>query len=486
MDDAETIKKILRSTSLTRDALPYTGEFDVLHDKYVQSYGQTDKHDFWRKLSNAAKKGGWKGKGRGQAAPTMTSQQLDAIRTLAAGKLGSRDSLAYSNDLELIREKFNQATKLNLDHHQVWRVLCNLGKKSLKPIVKSMLAQAIDSLVLGIEHFNRPSDRGRTASVFIMLDHAAEMLLKCALIDRGASIRNPANGYTHSLEHCANIAASGPDVAFLKESELKSILVLNGLRDQAQHFIVDVSEQILYLVAQRTVTVFADVLPRLFGKLLSDEVPMRVLPISVSPPKDIGILMDDEFTQLKTLVESHKGAPSSIEPRLRSLVAIDNALKSEKTQISDEDFKNTVADISQMDCWKDVFQGISKIDLTTDGSGANVSIRISKKEGMPVRITKDSEEATVIAVRKINDTDLYCLSSTELAEKLGLTGPKALALVKHLDLQSDLKFFKEIRIGRSVFKRYTGDALAVLRDQLPNVDMDEVWKKNRPTPKQPR
>ena len=139
-----------------------------------------------------------------------------------------------------------------------------------------------------------------------------------------------------------------------------------------------------------------------------------------------------------------------------------------------------------MECWKDVFQGISKIDLTTDGSGANVSIRIAKKEGMPVRIAKEGEEATVIAVRKINDTDLYSLSSTELAKKIGLTGPKTLALVKHLDLQSDLRYFKEIRIGKSVFKRYTGDALAVLREELPKVDMTEVWKKNRTTPKQPR
>lgn len=486
MDDSETIKNILKSTSSTRDALPYTAEFDTLHDTYIKTCGTIDKHDFWRKLSNAAKRGGWKGKNRGQSAPALTPQQLDAMRTLAAGKLGSRDSLAYSNDLDLIREKFNQATKLELDQHQVWRVLCNLGKKSLKPIVKDLLTQAIDSLVLGIEHFNRPSNRGRTASVLIMLDHAAEMLLKCALVDRGAAIRNPANGYTHSVEHCVNIAASGPEVAFLKDSEQKSILVLNGLRDQAQHFIVDVSEQILYLVAQRTVTVFADLLPRLFGKLLSDEVPMRVLPISVSPPKDIEILMDDEFAQLKNLVEAQKGDVNAVEPRLRSLVAIDNALKAERTQISDEDFEKTVADINEMDCWKDVFQGISKIDLTTDGSGVNVSIRISKKEGMPVRIANDGEEAKVIAVRKINDTEHYCFSSVELAKKIGLTGPKTRALVKHLDLQADLRYFKEMRIGQSVYKRYTGDALAVLKRELPKVDMDKVWQKNRTTPKQPR
>ena len=65
MDDVNTINDILDSTSFTRDALPYTDEFDSLFERYAGEIGAIEKHAFWRKLSNTAKKGGWKGKDRG-------------------------------------------------------------------------------------------------------------------------------------------------------------------------------------------------------------------------------------------------------------------------------------------------------------------------------------------------------------------------------------------------------------------------------------
>ena len=52
-----------------------------------------------------------------------------------------------------------------------------------------MLKKATDSLILAIEHFNRPIDRGRVSAVLILLDHAFEMLLKAAILHRGGRIR---------------------------------------------------------------------------------------------------------------------------------------------------------------------------------------------------------------------------------------------------------------------------------------------------------
>lgn len=48
-----------------------------------------------------------------------------------------------------------------------------------------LLQRALDSLLLAIEHFNRPSDRGRTEAVLIHLDHSFEMLLKAAILTLG-------------------------------------------------------------------------------------------------------------------------------------------------------------------------------------------------------------------------------------------------------------------------------------------------------------
>lgn len=482
------VLKLLKSTEFTRDALPYTGEFERLYSAFKSEAAEKiEKHQFWRRLSNGAKKGGWKGKLRGESAPELTLQQWDVIRTLACGKLSSRDSLAYSSDLDRIQQEFNASTKLSLSQRQIWRCLCNLGKRSLKPIVQSLKDQSIHSLLLGIEHFNRPSECGRIASVLIMLDHASEMLMKAALINRGVDIRNPKNGYTHALDHCLNIAATDPKVCFLSSEERKTLQVLDGLRNEAQHFVADVSEQIVYVVAQSAVTLFADLFPRLFGHSLCEFVPKRVLPISVVPPKDIEVLMDDEFTQLKSILDSGGVKESALEPKLRSLMAIDRALELEPTQLSDEDFRKTIDTMKNTEDWKHVFSGIAKVNLTKDGSGINVSIRITKNEGRPVRIAKPDEQADgVIAIRKVNDTDFYCYSSTELARKLNLSGPKTLALVRSLQLQEDSGCYKEIVLGKSKFKRYSGNALARLKDELPNVDIEDIWRMFGANPRKPR
>ncbi len=115
------------------------------------------------------------------------------------------------------------------------------------------------------------------------------MLMKAAQIDRGIDIRNPKNGFTHTIrtlpQHCY-VRSEGN--AFCRAKNAKTLNVLDGLRNEAQHFIADVSEQVVYIVAQSAVTtVCGPVFPGCFGRSLCEFVPKRVLPISVVPPKDI-------------------------------------------------------------------------------------------------------------------------------------------------------------------------------------------------------
>jgi hypothetical protein len=59
----------------------------------------------------------------------------------------------------------------------------------MKREAKLLLNKAISSLILSVDHFNKASDVGRAEAVLIFLDHSFEMLLKAALIERGARIR---------------------------------------------------------------------------------------------------------------------------------------------------------------------------------------------------------------------------------------------------------------------------------------------------------
>lgn len=486
--DQNLVRQLIKAAELTRDALPYTDEFDSLHQQYMSATSeQLSKHEFWRRLSAAAKQGGGKGKKRGAAAPVLTHQQLDQLRPLIAEKLGSRDSLPYTEEFDRIHREFIELTKLKLTKHQLWRTVGNLGKRPMNPIVAALFRQAVDSLVLGIEHFNRPTEIGRYASVLIMLDHAAEMLLKAALAKRGNSLRNPKNGYTHSVEYCLTLANEDPTLRFLSTDERRTIQVLNALRDQAQHFVVEISEELLYTVSQGVVTLFADLLPRLFARSLCSLIPGRVLPVSTSPPKKIDVLMDTAFSQLRELLQTERADQSLAEPKLRSLLAIDRALHLQASQVSDDELNSTIQQIKTGAKWEDIFCGISMVKLSTDGSGVDVALRISKNEGVPVRIVKDGENSdAVIVVKNVSETDRYRYSSTELAKKCGMTQPKIGALLKFLNIKDDERYFKEIRLGKSVFPRYSDEALKKVREELPGCDMERIWRTHGPHIRKPR
>lgn len=59
----------------------------------------------------------------------------------------------------------------------------------MKREAKRLLGKASDALVMSIELFNRPHDRGRVSGTLIELDHGFEMLLKAAILHRGGPIR---------------------------------------------------------------------------------------------------------------------------------------------------------------------------------------------------------------------------------------------------------------------------------------------------------
>jgi hypothetical protein len=55
---------------------------------------------------------------------------------------------------------------------------------------------------------------------------------------------------------------------------------INGLRDAAQHYILQISEQQLYVHMQSGVTLFSDILNNVFGIKLSDRLPQKSSPYS--------------------------------------------------------------------------------------------------------------------------------------------------------------------------------------------------------------
>ena len=350
----------------------------------------------------------------------------------------------------------------------------------MKKEVKLLLEKAIDSLVLSAEHFNRPHDRGRVTAVLILLDHSYEMLLKAAIVHRGGKIREPRAKETIGFDHCVRKCFSEGKIKFLSEEQCFTLRTINSLRDAAQHYLVDVSEQHLYIQAQAGLTLFRDILDEVFKKELLIELPVRVLPLSTSPPTDLEKLFDNEIKEIKRLLSPGKRRGAEAAAKLRALALVEGATHGSNMQPSQQDLKRIGAAIQEGKHWNDLFPGVATIKITSSGHGPSLELRITKKDGVPVCLVPEgSPEAAVVAVKRVNELGYYNLGRDQLAKKVGLTGPKTTAMIWYLDLQSDPECYKEIRIGGSRFHRYSQKAIAKIKKELAKVTVDSIWQEYR-------
>lgn len=243
-------------------------------------------------------------------------------------------------------------------------------------------AKATASLTLSIEHFNRPWDLGRSDAVLIMLDHSFEMLLKAAILHRGGRIREPREKNTIGFDACVRRALSTPDIQFLTDEQALVVRSINGLRDAAQHHLVDLSEAQLYLHAQSDVTLFRDLRQLAFEEELVDHLPDRVLPVSTQAVTDPMVMFAGEVAEVRRLLEPGTRKAAEAHAKLRGLAIVDGTIRGELLQPGQGDLKR-LADKVQGGARLDVvFPGITSVDFVSDGTGPNISLRISRKEGL--------------------------------------------------------------------------------------------------------
>jgi len=136
---------------------------------------------------------------------------------------------------------------------------------------KMLLDRAVDSLVLAIERFNSPWDRGRQEATLLLLDRSFELLLKAAIRHQGGRIRDPGEKETFGHDKCVRVCLSDGATKCLNSDQALTIQVINSLRDAAQHYMLEVSEQQLYLHAQSGLTLFSDLLKDVSGSTFQIE-----------------------------------------------------------------------------------------------------------------------------------------------------------------------------------------------------------------------
>jgi len=351
----------------------------------------------------------------------------------------------------------------------------------MKKEARVLLDKAVDSLVLGIHHFNSIWDRGRQEAVLILLDRAFELFLKSAILHRGGLIRQPRAKQTIGFDKCLRKCLTEDGVSFLKEEEAISLQMLNTLRDAAQHHILDISENQLYLHAQGGVTLFDDLMERVFGIPLRDQLPERALPVSTTAPTGLAGLFEREFSTIRELVKPGRRRRLEARAKMRALAILEAALEGRRVQPSEQKLGRLLGRVAQGIHWEELFPGVASLNLSVEDSQLGLAIRITKSEGKSVHLVPEGTPgADTLAVKRVDELGFYSLTTTALAEKCSLTRPRAIALVRHLELQEDQECYKEFVIDGVRHKRYSPKALDKMKKALPTTDMEAVWREHGP------
>lgn len=340
--------------------------------------------------------------------------------------------------------------------------------------VKELRQRAINSLILAIELFNRPHEDGRPEATLILLHHAFEMLLKAIIKEKNGTVHAKDKKYSYSFDKCLEIAQV--QLKVLSKDERSALSILDAHRDTAVHYYQDVSEDLLYLQSQSAVTLFNDILNKYWGINLADFIPERVLPISTRPPKDIQILIDSELSHVDDLLSSGNRKGIQATARLRSIMALATASRDEAERVTERELRKAVRRRRLGEDWKVIFPEIGQLRLDTEGGGLPFSLRI-RKEGIPVRIVNDGEEA--LGVRDRDWFDKFNLSLDDVAAKLKKTSPKTRAYMFEINLWENSELYGEKKIKSQRYKRYTQKALETLRIALEQHPENEIWEKHK-------
>jgi hypothetical protein len=335
--------------------------------------------------------------------------------------------------------------------------------------------KALASLRRATRSFNDFDDDGRITTVLLHLQHSFEMLLKAGLVQRGIKVFDPDDGKSYGIAKCVNLAT---EALKLTASEAGLIRTIDAMRDEEQHWFAEAEEALLYAHARGAITTFDDVLSRVFGERLADHLPTRVLPVSTEPPAEIQLLIDREYSQVKKLLAPGSRKRPETSGRIRTLLAME-AHVPDGVLVSKKDVDRVERAVRAGKPRAVVFPRLGALGTDVNGSGIGVTVRFTKKEGASVTFVP-VDDPSAAAVREVDLQRTYYMTATELAKKLGLTGPRGYALRQRLKIDADPKCRHDFKFSKSTFPAYSDNAYTKMKAGLAELDMNRVWKEYGP------
>lgn len=334
--------------------------------------------------------------------------------------------------------------------------------------------RALASLRRSVREFNSFDEEGRSTAVLRDLHHSLEMLLKAALVQRGVTVFDRRTGQSLSFDKCLRLSSEHLQITTDEAGTLRAI---DALRNEEQHWFAEVSEGLLYLHTRAGVTLFDELLHRALGERLANHLPHRVLPISAEPPRDLQLLIDEEFTAIKALLAPGRRRRPEARARIRALLAME-ALNADEVRVSKRDVDRVQCGILEGKDRYVVFPRLNTVQSEVDGEGLEVRVRFTRRdgEGAPVRLIAADDPRAAAAIREVDLQRKYHRSAKELATALGLTAPMAVAVRRALEIDNDPSCRHVFSFGSQQHQRFSDNAFTRMRDALPGLDLEQVWQ----------
>ena len=356
----------------------------------------------------------------------------------------------------------------------------------LRADTKVLKTKAECSFRLAVTAFNTlEEDDGRATQVLLTTQHAFEMLLKAALTQKSLTVKainvfDPKDGRSIGFEKCINL---GREHVPLGEYDANTLRAIDALRDVEQHWHGIVSEALLYNHMRAAVTIFDGILKRSFNERIADRLPARVLPISTEPPRDIQLLIDEEFTQVQKLLAPHRKGRAEAAARIRTLLAL-QAHTSGEVVISEQDVAHVAKKVRDGSPRSEIFPDLSLLDMNVEGEGLSLELHFSRSgKGAPVKYVTEGEAAVGIEMRDLMAK--YYLTPTQLSQKLGMSGQweklKALRWHCGIDDEVDDEYHHVWKRQSITIHGYSDRAYRKMKETLdsPGFDLTQIVREYR-------
>jgi len=342
----------------------------------------------------------------------------------------------------------------------------------LKREAKTLKAKSIASLRRGLEIFNGYDEQGRTESVLLHLQHCSEMLIKAILVQKSKGVFDKQKGTSIGLEKALNIATSS---GFLTATQAGSIRSIDAMRDAAQHWMIVVAEDVLYINSRALITTVDELFQEHFQDSLAENLPTRVLPLSTHLVTDFDLLVNREYQQICELLAPKKRARDEARGRMRTLLAMEAHVSNEVT-VSERDMDRIEKAIKAGAEVASVFPRLMTLASDVSGDGPTIKVRITKKEGMAVRYVSGDDPESAAAIREVDLQKKYHLSPQQLAEKLKMSTNRCKALRDYLSVDSNPANVMVFEFGSQKHPRYSDNALRFLVENSSPELVEKAWR----------